>query len=146
MIGTFLSFCAVGTLWGATNPFLREGAQSADGTNGCTASDTERSGEAQVQDSGSLPKRVLAQLFRAFARWRFLAPFLLNQLGSVLYYYLLGEHPISVAVPAANSIAFAVTAVVEQWRGGVLPNPVALLGGAACVICGVGLCLSAGDR
>ena len=56
--------------------------------------------EARLQkDKGAL---------RAVLRPKFLAAFLVNQVGSLQYYRLLGTLPLAVASPACNAAALAV--------------------------------------
>ncbi|CAD7940583.1 unnamed protein product [Amoebophrya sp. A120] len=71
---------------------------------------------------------------------RFYLPYLLNQVGSVCYYFLLGEFDVKIMVPAANGLALAVTGITEfvlqhrcpGWRevAGILSI---LLGFSLCV-------------
>ena len=56
---------------------------------------------------------LLYDLFDLFSNWRFVAPFALNQLGSVLFTYTLGTSPLSLAIPACNGFAFLFTALAR---------------------------------
>lgn len=69
------SFVLVGALWGCTNPWLK-------------ASSTPPP-ETSLGEEGSLFTTSLQSL-NALTRAKSLLPFVLNQLGSVLFYYLLG--------------------------------------------------------
>ncbi len=60
----------IGLLWGITNPFLEQGAKALDSDNS--------------PSQGSF-------LSRGFFNLRVLVPLLLNQAGSLLFYYLLGN-------------------------------------------------------
>jgi len=42
---------------------------------------------------------------------------LINQVGSVLYYWSLAVAPLSLAVPAVNTGKFLVNALVGRWLG-----------------------------
>lgn len=50
-------------------------------------------------------------------RWQYIVPFLLNQSGSLLYFFTLQKTALSVAVPIANSLSFVFTALVAQLLG-----------------------------
>lgn len=85
----------------------------------------------------------LRHIVRILVSVRFYLPYGLNQLGSLVYYLLLGEFDVALMVPAANGLALAVTGVTEllvcHKR---LPNSFELLG-IACILLGVGLCVEA---
>ena len=77
-----------------------------------------------------------------FLSLRALIPFLINQSGSLLFYYAIGNSDISIAVPVCNSIAFLFTAVVSSMIGEEsIPLPRAILG-IAFVVLGTYLCIS----
>ncbi|CAD6196279.1 unnamed protein product [Caenorhabditis auriculariae] len=79
------SVLVVGFLWGATNPLLRIASL-----------------ENQDEGSKSLSS-PLKKFIYAFLNWRFSIPFLVNQLGSVLFHVLLVAFPVSVVVPCVNA-------------------------------------------
>lgn len=70
-IAYYLGLVLVGCIWGITNPFMEQGANS--------------SSEKETEDFGwkSFIKKVL--------NLKFLLPFLINQSGSGFYYFLLGQ-------------------------------------------------------
>ena len=107
----FLWIILVGIIWGATNTFMEKGTQQ------------------------SLKVSIFPDFLNTFLHPRFLVPYLLNQLGSLLYYYQLGQVPLKLAVPLANSITFLVTALLSK------PSNTTYIGGAF-IIAGVSLCMS----
>jgi drug/metabolite transporter (DMT)-like permease len=109
----------VGVIWGITNPWLEKGS------------------EGQKSDDLDLSMKSLIKLI---LNYKFLVPFGLNQLGSVLYYILLGNTNFSVAPMIANSISFVVTFVVEN-RLKQKPFVMKDLLGMSLVVVGVCLCL-----
>ena len=72
--------------------------------------------------------------------WRFILPFLLNQLGSVAYVATLGSSDISLAQPISNSLAFFFTALTSRCLG---EKPLAVVNmlGMGLVLCGVAICV-----
>lgn len=48
---------------------------------------------------------------------QYVAPWLVNQLGSLAYLLAVRRAPLSLAVPAANGLAFAATAVAGAAAG-----------------------------
>ena len=69
-----MPFFIVSLFWGITNPFLE-----------ITSHQTEE--EFQPMNFG------FKSVFSVFKRWKFLVAFGINQIGSVLYGYLLGVYP-----------------------------------------------------
>ena len=124
---TLAGYLCVGAAWGVTNPFLRrESAAMED--------DVQRGRVDQV----------VHDLVYMFTHWRFALAFLLNQSGSLFYYYMLGSTPVSRAVPICNSLAFVFTAVTAILLGEQVEDPRYVAAGTACVIVGVAICLDAG--
>lgn len=95
----------VGLLWGCTNPFIRLGSEGIDKIN-----------------TGSSSKNMLLELKTIAGRLKYWLPFLLNQLGSVLYVWTLQFCNIIVAVPVANSLTFAFTAITGYLLGEKIPG------------------------
>ncbi|XP_055854737.1 transmembrane protein 234 homolog [Episyrphus balteatus] len=111
MLTSILSLIAVGFLWGATNPFIRKGSNGIQNIN-----------------TGSKIKNIILEIKLIGSRLGYWIPFLLNQLGSVLYVYTLQSASISVAVPIANSLSFAFTAVVGYLLGEKIPGKNVIIG------------------
>lgn len=97
---------AVGLLWGVTNPFMRLGSQGIE----------------SVKDTGSKWRNLLQEARLIGTRWRYWVPFGLNQCGSALYVWTLQNSSITVAVPVANSLSFAFTAITGFILGEKLPG------------------------
>ena len=64
----------------------------------------------------------------------------LHQAGSLVYYYMLGQTKLSIAVPIANSLTFVFTAIAGVAIGEPLPKPRSMLG-ILFVCLGIGICL-----
>uniref|UniRef100_A0ACD5YVN6 Uncharacterized protein n=2 Tax=Avena sativa TaxID=4498 RepID=A0ACD5YVN6_AVESA len=116
---------AVGLVWGATNALMRRGALVWD-----------RRSRSLPAGSGAV--RRWADLLLT---WQYSAPFLVNLSASAAFFRLLGDAPISVAVPVTNATTFAATAVAAALLGeDTRPAPAAL--GTALIVLGVWVCIS----
>lgn len=54
---------------------------------------------------------------RVFSFLQYVIPWLVNQLGSLVYLFAIQRVPLSLAMPAANSLAFAFTALTGSLVG-----------------------------
>uniref|UniRef100_A0A671V9I5 Transmembrane protein 234 n=1 Tax=Sparus aurata TaxID=8175 RepID=A0A671V9I5_SPAAU len=95
-----LSLLLVSVLWGCTNPLLKRGTEGIENV-------TETSRVSQL----------LAELKFLFLNLKYLVPFLLNQSGSLVYYYTLSTTDLSLAVPVANSLTFLCTLLTGKALG-----------------------------
>jgi len=101
----------VGVIWGSTNILLEKGSQE------------------------SLGFKFFPEFLNTFLHPKFIIPFGLNQLGSLLYYLQLCQVQLKLAVPLANSISFMVTALLSKnstktYIGGAF----VMLGASLCVV------------
>ncbi|XP_019743765.1 transmembrane protein 234 isoform X1 [Hippocampus comes] len=87
-----LSLLLVSVLWGCTNPFLKKGTEGIE----------------HVSKSSKVAQ-FLAELKFLFLNLKYLIPFVLNQSGSLVYYYTLSTTDLSLAVPVSNSLTFLWT-------------------------------------
>ncbi|XP_017045073.1 transmembrane protein 234 homolog [Drosophila ficusphila] len=119
MLGIAVQLLAVGMLWGITNPFIRLGSQGIE----------------TLQDTGSKWRNFIQEARTIGNRWRYWLPFGLNQCGSALYVWTLQSASITVAVPVANSLSFAFTAITGFALGEKLPGKKVILG-TLLICCG----------
>ena len=124
MLRDSLWFCLVALVWGGTNPLLKRGG----------------AGVERVRAPHRL-LQPLAELAFLATRWRYLAPFLLNQAGSLLYYVTIARADISLAVPITNSLTFVVTTLAGRALGEQTSSAWTYVG-VAMVACGVALCVA----
>lgn len=87
----YIHILIVSVLWGCTNPFLKGTSET----------------RSNVLEEG------MALVFK----WQFLLPFVLNQMGSVLYASLLSSVDVSVAQPSCNALAMVFTALTASCLG-----------------------------
>ena len=121
-----LSFLLVGLLWGGTNPFIKLGSQGVEDVKGDT-----------------LLSETARKVFFLATRWRYMLPFALNQMGSVVYFYTLGQADLSLAVPIANSITFVCTAAIAYFVLGERAGGWKTAVGCTLVLSGITLCVAA---
>ncbi|XP_073408081.1 transmembrane protein 234 isoform X2 [Dendrobates tinctorius] len=95
-----LSLLVVSILWGATNPFLRRGAEGVE----------------LVKVEGRV-RRLLYEAKFLLSNYRYVVPFLLNQSGSLVFYITLASTDLSLAVPVCNSLALVFTMVTGKILG-----------------------------
>ncbi|KAM3145649.1 hypothetical protein pb186bvf_002195 [Paramecium bursaria] len=81
----------VGSIWGITNPYLERGV-----TN-------------EKQDLVGFKS-----FLKTITNFKFIIPFGINQSGSILYYYLLGQAPLSIASAFVNCVNTSVTIITES--------------------------------
>ena len=121
------SMVLVGALWGCTNPILRQGSVEA---------------EKQRSARSSSPKSFLQSSLMAFLNFRVWLPYLLNQSGSIVFYVLLANSDLSLAVPICNALALVFSFVTSGLLGESIDKPVRSFLGAALVLVGVTICVS----
>lgn len=93
-----------------------------------------------VKPEGNAVVRFLLEIRDLLINWKFVLPFLLNQLGSVAYVNTLGSSDISLAQPICNSLAFFFTAITSRFLG---EKPLTLYSiiGMILVLSGVAICV-----
>ncbi|XP_070698405.1 transmembrane protein 234 [Pempheris klunzingeri] len=99
-VGELLSLLLVSVLWGCTNPLLKRGTEGIENVT-----------------SASRVSQLLAEVKFLFLNLKYLVPFLLNQSGSLVYYYTLSTTELSLAVPVANSLTFLCTLLTGKLLG-----------------------------
>lgn len=107
-----LGIIIVGLIWGITNKLMESGAKEVKPWT-----------------------EYLPLHLQEFLHYRVLFPFVVNQLGSLLYYYSLGVTPIKIAVPIANSVSFITTILLDKQN-------LKSITGASLVIIGMSFCLN----
>ena len=121
-----IGYILVGILWGCSNPFIKHAQVSI----------------AENEKSEQKSTSVLSSLLRLATRPKMLLPFLVNQSGSFVYYYLLSSEPVSRASPICNSLTFLFTAATGYaFFGEEVKHPVLLCIGIIFVLVGVGICV-----
>jgi hypothetical protein len=126
------SMVLVGALWGCTNPLLRKGAvESAASSNN------------RYHDSSN--DSVLRSTLRLFLNAKVWLPYLFNQSGSIVFYILLANSDLSLAVPVCNSLALVFSLVTGIFVGEPIQKPFRTFIGASLVLLGTTICVSSGE-
>ena len=116
----------VALLWGVTNPLLKLGSRGIE--------DVGKTSHGRIHS-------FLVETAFLFLRWKYLLPFLVNQLGSVLFYYTVSTGDVSLVSPVANSLTLVVTAVAGRILLNEEALPLKSYIGMACILCGVTFCV-----
>ncbi|XP_014250994.1 transmembrane protein 234 homolog [Cimex lectularius] len=101
----------VGFLWGTTNVFLRTGSKGVE----------------NVKGDNNVSKTINEIVFLV-TNLKYIVPFLLNQLGSLLYFVTLQSSNLTLVVPFVNSLTFAVTAITGWAFNEKMPDKNSLFG------------------
>ncbi|KYO01819.1 conserved protein, unknown function [Plasmodium gaboni] len=86
----FLYFI-IGILWGCTNAYMKKGC-------------IYKSNDENIKKENILS---------IFTNYYIIVPYILNQIGSLFYYYLLSTSDISLVMPLCNTCSFFFTYVTE---------------------------------
>lgn len=68
-------------------------------------------------NSDSKVKQLFYEIKYLVLNWKYSLPFLVNQSGSVLYFWTLSTASLSIAVPLTNALTLVVATVVGKALG-----------------------------
>mmetsp|Transcript_42229 Transcript_42229/g.47791 ORF Transcript_42229/g.47791 Transcript_42229/m.47791 type:complete len:94 (+) Transcript_42229:1936-2217(+) len=88
----------------------------------------------------------LTQAYRPFLSIKVWLPYVLNQLGSVVFYTLLANSNISTAVPICNAFALLFSFVTSSLLGESIEKPFQTVLGASLILTGVAICVSSQEE
>uniref|UniRef100_UPI00398F654C transmembrane protein 234 n=1 Tax=Pristiophorus japonicus TaxID=55135 RepID=UPI00398F654C len=114
----------VALLWGGTNPFLKKGTEGIEKVK-----------------SRNFVTQLFAEIKFLFLNYKYLVPFLLNQSGSVIYYFTLASTDLSLAVLLSNSLTFLFTLLTGKLLGEEMGGKQAMTGMLLTIV-GVTLCVA----
>ncbi|XP_020590258.1 transmembrane protein 234 homolog [Phalaenopsis equestris] len=132
MISDIEKMIGVGLVWGSTNSLMRRGALLWE--------QKLQSATPPSADRRGVIGHLLKWLDLLFL-WQYSVPFLVNLSASAAFFYILGDSPLSVAVPVTNATTFAATAVSAMLLGEEMRVRYALLG-IALIVFGVWICIT----
>jgi len=145
------AFALVGMLWGCTNPLLKKGSeeqrQRQEAVDGGGTVRKKKADEEQSSQSSSFSRSLLRSLSQ-FRRFRVWGPYVLNQLGSLVFYFAaLSKSDLSSAVPICNALALVFSVLTSHYLlGERVDRPIRAFFGAALVVGGVATCLLSKQR
>jgi len=119
----------VGALWGCTNPLINQGSKIASNDV------ADPPGEKRIIF-------VLTWSLQKFFNVMVWLPYLLNQTGSIIFYFTLAHSDLSLAVPVCNGLALIFSIGTSLAIGERINSPIKTVMGAALVFVGVTICLS----
>lgn len=119
-----LGFLIVSLCWGATNPFIKRGS----------------AGVSKVSETHPQYTQVYEFLYLV-KRWQYMLPVLVNLSGSSVFYYLLGDAELTLAVPITNALSFVMTFLVGYLLGEELGTKQEIIG-IGLILAGVILCVA----
>ncbi|XP_066144378.1 transmembrane protein 234 homolog [Euwallacea fornicatus] len=120
-----LNTCAligVGALWGLTNPIIKKNSVAIK----------------EIKANSAITQFCL-EIKYLLTHLGYIAPLIVNQLGSVLYFLTLQNVDLTLSVPLANSLTFIFTAVAGSYLEEKLPTK-KVVAGSAFILFGTILC------
>lgn len=123
-LGQVLALVLVAALWGGTQPLLKRAS----------------AGLQQVHER-TWVRQLLQEMKTLFLNFEYLVPFLLNQCGSLLYYFTLASTDLTLAVPICNSLAIVFTLIVGKVLGEDIGGKRAVAG-MVLTMTGIALCIT----
>lgn len=146
-----LGYLLVGSLWGCTNPFIKNAQESIVQHEQSKDKNEKLHKEATLNDCDKpinfLNKFALSNLSKLkglFTNPQLFLPYIINQMGSLVFYVMLSTEPISRANPICNSLTFLFTAVTGYLVFGErFPSPSILIIGVIFIVSGIYICVTA---
>ena len=131
-----LAYIAVGILWGCSNPFIKHAQSTIDKSSG------ELSQAQETSQHSHIIMTVYEEIYSLITKPKLLLPFIINQSGSLVYYYLLSSEPITMASPICNSLTFIFTALTGQCLfHEEIKHPLCIFAGVILILIGIYICL-----
>ena len=121
----------VALLWGTTNPCINKATHTKQNKSKKEDGDTQTA--AAADDTPGIASLLL--------NWRFLLPFALNQLGSVVYLHCLSQLSLSFAVPTVNALTMLTTAAAAHHLGERTRCNTKVAAGMMLMLAGICLCI-----
>jgi drug/metabolite transporter (DMT)-like permease len=121
-MSVYLAYLCVGVLWGCTNPFIKAAQESVAEDRGVNDPNDKQAKEATCESGPFEARSFMRKLFSScyenlrglFMNPRLFLPFAINQAGSLAFYALLSQEPVSRASPICNSLTFLFTALTGR--------------------------------
>ena len=134
-----LSLLLVGAFWGCTNPLMRKGYID---TKSKAATQTAFDGDTNNFPTGAVRWKsyIIAKLV-ILANYKVWLPYLINQLGSILYYKTLASSNLTLSVPICNATAMVFSSITGAVLGERVNQPGRAALGVILVLSGVAVCM-----
>ena len=136
-----LSLLLVGAFWGCTNPLMRKGYIDTKSPKKSATQTTADDGD----DTNSPPpvrwKSYILTKLVILANYKVWLPYLINQLGSILYYKTLASSNLTLSVPICNATAMVFSSITSAILGERVNQPIRAAVGVMVVLSGVAVCM-----
>ncbi|KAL7523577.1 hypothetical protein ACHAXR_000241 [Thalassiosira sp. AJA248-18] len=139
-----LSLILVGLFWGCTNPFMRKGFAESK-----TTKERSSKGEEPHDDAasgGSSIKTFISSTLARLANIKVWIPYIINQLGSLLYYKTLASSNLTLSVPICNATAMVFSSITSALLGERVNQPGRAVLGVSLVLLGVAICMYSNEE
>lgn len=135
-----LSLLLVGAFWGCTNPFMRKASADSKSSKERTAdSNTDTNNENGM-------KTWIIKTIKSLANIKVWIPYIINQLGSLLYYKTLASSNLTLSVPICNATAMVFSSITSALLGERVNQPGRAAAGVILVLSGVGICMYSSEE
>lgn len=136
-----ISLLLVGALWGCTNPFMRKGFLETKSQNEVKGHDNN-SGSSNTD---GIIKTFIHKKLALLVHIRVWLPYLINQMGSLLYYKTLASSNLTLSVPICNATAMVFSSITSAILGERVNQPYRATFGVILVLSGVAICMYANE-
>jgi hypothetical protein len=134
------SLILVGAFWGCTNPFMRKGFVDTKSTTSTNTSDPTNTTSAKNDTTDGILQFIMQKLGH-LANIKIWIPYVINQLGSVLFYKTLASSNLTLSVPICNATAMVFSSITSAILGEKVDKPWRAVSGVICVLLGVAVCI-----
>lgn len=140
-----LSLLLVGAFWGCTNPFMRKGFAETKSTNENKENEQGGSNKRNAAAQGGI-KTFIVNILARLANIKVWIPYLINQLGSLLYYKTLASSNLTLSVPICNATAMVFSSITSALLGERVNQPGRAMLGVVLVLSGVAICMYSSEE
>ena len=133
----FICLIIVGMFWGCTNPLIRKGSLLDSTTTSSVSCNTN---DKSLTTNEKNVSSILNELLK-FRFVRVILPYIINQLGSLFFYFTLSNTNLSVAVPVCNALALVFSILTCWMIGEHVNHPIRSMIGSIFILIGVMLCV-----
>lgn len=138
-----ISLLLVGAFWGCTNPLMRKGYVDSTKSAAQTANDDN-------DDINNYPpirwKSYIISKLIIISNYKVWLPYLINQLGSILYYKTLASSNLTLSVPICNATAMVFSSITSAILGERVNQPGRAVVGVILVLSGVAVCMMSSNE
>mmetsp|Transcript_12488 Transcript_12488/g.30530 ORF Transcript_12488/g.30530 Transcript_12488/m.30530 type:complete len:162 (+) Transcript_12488:98-583(+) len=135
-----LSLILVGALWGCTNPFMRKGFVDTKKTD-----EEKKKGSNRCDADGGF-KSLMVRKLGLLANVKVWLPYLVNQVGSLMYYKTLASSNLTHSVPICNATAMVFSSITSAILGEKVNQPGKATLGVVLVLTGVAICMHSSEE